>query len=141
MDCKCGCGVAVRGTWSPGHNRRGATDYKHSPAAIARLTAGLKKAYAEGRRQPMAGENHPLWRGGVTMKSGRRWLHRPAHPHATKDGYVQESRLVMERWLGRYLEPQEVVGHEDRDKLNNVIGNLVLFSSQSTHMKSHWSRM
>lgn len=58
--------------------------------------------------------------------NGYRQIRMPSHPHADSIGYVKEHRLVMEDYLGRYLESTEVVHHIDEDKLNNSIDNLEL---------------
>lgn len=60
-------------------------------------------------------------------------------------GYVKETngrqrhqhRTVAERILGRQLLPGEVVHHEDRNKKNNDPSNLIVFSSQSDHVRHH----
>ncbi len=49
----------------------------------------------------------------------------------------QVHRLVMEEHLGRELKSSEVVHHIDKDKSNNKLSNLVLFSTQSEHTKYH----
>jgi hypothetical protein len=43
----------------------------------------------------------------------------------------------MEQYLGRYLLPNEVVHHKDKNKSNNAIENLELFMSQSEHAHHH----
>lgn len=58
------------------------------------------------------------------------------HPRATKNGYVLEHRIVVEKSLGRYLLPTEVVHHKDEDKHNNCISNLQVMSS-SEHATLH----
>jgi len=50
----------------------------------------------------------------------------PNHPNATSNGYVLEHRVVMERWIGRYLTSSEVVHHLDENKHNNELSNLRL---------------
>ena len=62
------------------------------------------------------------------------------HPYKNKRGYVYEHRLVMEKHLGRYLKPEEVVHHIDRNKLNNIINNLQLFKSTNEHTRFHLLR-
>lgn len=48
-----------------------------------------------------------------------------------------EHRELMERHIGRALDPQEVVHHIDNDPKNNVITNLILFANNAEHRKCH----
>ena len=81
------------------------------------------------------GDKNPAWRGGRHIdKSGYVYLRRPDHPNRNHLGYVFEHRLVMEAHLGRYLTPEEVVHHRDKDKKNNAIENLELFGSNGAHL-------
>jgi len=61
----------------------------------------------------------------------------PNHPSCNSEGFVLQHRLVMERYLGRYLSGLEVVHHRDQDKTNNSIGNLELFPSPGAHRAEH----
>ena len=59
------------------------------------------------------------------------------HPFADKHGYVPEHRLVMEKKLGRYVNPEtEIVHHIDEDKTNNNIENL-LVTNRGDHIRIH----
>lgn len=89
------------------------------------------------RRGPRGGAGHPNWRGGRHIDKGGYVLVRaPGHPHANKrTGYVREHRLVMEKKLGRYLEPHEVVHHIDGNPANNAPENLELFDSNAEHLR------
>ena len=59
----------------------------------------------------------------------------PRHPHCNSGGYVREHRLAMERHLGRYLRPEEIVHHLDGNRANNDPSNLQLYESNSAHKR------
>jgi len=76
------------------------------------------------------------WRGGRRINSqGYVLIYCPDHPFA-RQRCVREHRVVMEKHIGRYLSPSEVVHHIDKNKTNNDIKNLMLFSSESEHQSS-----
>ena len=51
------------------------------------------------------------------------------HPCADKDGYVREHRLIMEEYLGRFLESKEFVHHNNGKRDDNSLENLELMKS------------
>lgn len=84
---------------------------------------------------PLSGENHPSWKGGTTIDKDGYILEKcRKHPHANVAGYVRQHRLVMERHLGRILDPREVVHHKNDDKQDNRIENLEVFSNNADHL-------
>ena len=88
---------------------------------------------------PTAPERNFFWGGGRTVdKTGYVRLHKPDHPRARR-GYVLEHRLVMERRLGRFLEPGEVVHHRNGVRDDNRDENLELFASNGPHMRHEWT--
>jgi hypothetical protein len=76
-------------------------------------------------------------KGWTTDVGGYILVKAPDHPRANTIGYVREHRLVMEKKLGRYLEPYEVVHHKDHNRKNNDPDNLELKASNSEHRKEH----
>ncbi len=62
------------------------------------------------------------------------------HPAGDRDGYVPEHRIIMEKHIGRFLFPREVVHHKNEKRGDNRIGNLELMDSQSAHMSEHFPK-
>ena len=82
-------------------------------------------------------ESHS-WKGGKYINNGYICIYNPEHHHPNHLGkYVFEHRLVMERMLGRYLKPEEVVHHINRNLSDNRIENLMLFPNLSKHLNFH----
>ena len=81
------------------------------------------------------GPNAAHWRGGRSLVGGYWMIYSPDHPAATKKKQVAEHRLVMEKLLGRYLTPSEVVHHIDGNRQNNAPENLMVFQTNKEHLK------
>ena len=90
-------------------------------------------------RRNQRGENNPCWRGGkyknqagyVTVKLQS---DDPYYSMMSRDGYVNEHRLIVARKLGRCLEAWEIVHHINGIKDDNRIENLQLVSNDG-HMQ------
>lgn len=78
------------------------------------------------------------YKNGTQVTNGYISVLAPDHPHTNRRGYVYEHRLVMEKRLGRYLTPEEVVHHIDFNKKNNADENLMLFATDSEHRRHHY---
>lgn len=96
-----------------------------------------RKKMSQSHKNIFVGEKSPSWKGGHSRKGGRILIKTPEHPCTQNHGYVLRSRLVMEKILGRYLKPCEVVHH-----INGVVDddrpeNLQLFPNQSIHVTFH----
>jgi hypothetical protein len=84
-------------------------------------------------------EAHPYWNGGRKVDvDGYVKVHAPeeATARGQKDPRVFEHILVMERHLGRRLQPDEIVHHLDHRRRNNAIENLQVMT-RSEHTKYH----
>lgn len=86
----------------------------------------------------LSGKKHYNWKGGKFKdKSGYIMIQSPNHPNRNKDNCVQEHRLVMEKHIGRFLNPIEVIHHINKIKYDNRIENLMLFTNNIEHLKYH----
>jgi len=73
---------------------------------------------------------HPGWKGGrIRHSEGYMLIKQPNHPFANKGGYLPEHRLILEKLLGKFIDPQKFhVHHIDGVKTNNSTNNLLLLS-------------
>jgi hypothetical protein len=127
---------------------------KHTPEAIEKNRQGHlgQESWNKGKigvyseetlskmreaKAKQTGERHPCWKGGRRKHNGYIFIYSPNHPYKRKNNVVAEHRLVMEKHLNRFLQPQEVVHHINKDKLDNRIENLKLFSNNHNHVVFH----
>jgi len=108
----------------------------------------IKRGFGQScsRHCAKMGSNHPRWGGGRTKSTdGYIRIYMPKHPRCDPNRYVYEHRLVMEKYLGRYLKPEEIVHHKGtkypidsiENKQDNRIKNLMPFKSVGKHLNFH----
>lgn len=104
--------------WRPSDDKKGENERRY---------CSYKCAFADKKSWCLRGEKHQNWKGGKTKrKEGWIYVLSPNHPHKNKDNRVAEHRLVMEKYLGRYLTKNEEVHHKNGIKDDNRIENLEL---------------
>lgn len=125
--CQCGCGERTGiARWSSTEKGNvGGTPVRFLPGHAQRLLRKTERIHRH--------------------TSGYILEYRPDHPHAQRDGFVYQHRLVMESMIGRLLLPEEVVHHIDGNEANNDPTNLELFADNRSHMQHHretgrWSK-
>lgn len=91
---------------------------------------------SESQKGIQAKDKNGNWKGGRQIRAGYVYLLKPNHPHADIKGYVRESRIIVEKILGRYLKRSEVVHHVNKNTSDNRNCNL-LVCSISYHMWLH----
>lgn len=93
---------------------------------MKRSTLASKRDDVKWSDAPLTGADNPNFNGGkyIDDKGYVRVL-RPEHPKNIR-GYAYEHRLVMEGYIGRYLEQWETVHHINEIKTDNRIENLFL---------------
>jgi uncharacterized protein (DUF1330 family) len=78
------------------------------------------------------------WKGGrIITTEGYIRVYSPEHPFKDNSGYVLEHRLIVEKFIGRYLTKEEVIHHLNEDKQDNRIENLMIFPNGKEHIKFH----
>ena len=105
--------------------------------SIARKRYCKTRAYKSLVKRRNALEQFPFWKGGRTHDGKYILIRSVGHPRAKFNGkYVAEHVLVMEKHIGRFLFPNEIVHHINENKKDNRIENLQLMT-RSEHMKKH----
>ena len=100
------------------------------------LTSGTAKSCGCGRHKK--GNENPRWKGGRRRdKDGYICIYNIDHPFRNAANVIMEHRLVMEKYLGRYLKREEVVHHKNGIKDDNRLENLKLFKNDFEHQKYH----
>lgn len=98
-----------------------------------------QKCWFDSESHHRSGDKIHNWNGGQRTVNGYVYLLKKDHPYTTKQGYVMRSRLTVEKYLNRYLDPKEVIHHINEIKDDDKIENLYLFPSKSAHRFYHTS--
>jgi len=75
-----------------------------------------------------------VWKTGKKRRD--RYIYMPEHPFSYLNGYIKESRVLMEKKIGRFLTRMEIVHHIDGNTLNNDINNLMVLNG-GKHNSEH----
>lgn len=84
------------------------------------------------------GKNHPRYKEeGYKTSDGYITILNPNHPKCDGYGYVKEHRLIVEKFIGRFLKKEEIVHHLNGIRTDNRIENLMVFPSNKEHISFH----
>ena len=100
-------------------------------AKIYDLFPGRSHSSVSAKAQALGRRRHKN-KGFSVNKQGYRFLYDDGTP-------ILEHHKVMEESLGRKIRRGEIVHHINRDRGDNRLENLVLFSSNGEHMKAEYS--
>ena len=70
----------------------------------------------------------PTNKKGHTIDGGRIFFYMPNHPNSNNKGYIRRSHLVVEKRIGRFLLPGEVVHHKNENIIDDSDSNLELLT-------------
>jgi len=91
------------------------------------------------RGKNQRGALNPGWKGGKSKNSkGYILIRAPEHPRASPNGYVFEHIVVLEKKIGRPLQPTECSHHINGVKTDNRPENLEVVMI-GAHTTFHWS--
>ena len=104
----------------------------------------MPNSQKEKIRNSNLGKKGNSWKGGIGKNNGYIIIYKPNHPFNC-NRYVFRSHLVMEKMIGRFLKPKEVVHHKGikypigsiENKQDDRPENLMLFPNNSEHLKFH----
>ena len=82
-------------------------------------------------------EKNPMWKGGRYKHLGYWYILMPNHPNAKINGYIKQSRYIMEQKLNRLLNTTERVHHINSIKDDDSPENLQLMKNYSEHTRFH----
>lgn len=95
------------------------------------LSEETKRKISEAKKIHCAGHKKQ-------RKDGYICVYYPDHINSTKDGYIMEHHLVMEKHIGRPIQKDEVVHHINSIRNDNRLENLQLMT-QKEHASYHMS--
>ncbi len=119
---------------------KGKKHNKKSKEKIGFASKGRRYSNEINKKKGSPREKNSNWKGGK-YKSPRGYIYilMPEHPYCKKSGYVKRATLVMEKHLGRYLIPPEIVHHKKAPD-NDKIKYLQLCANQGEHRKLYSTR-
>ena len=85
----------------------------------------------------LSGRLNPRWVGGE-IKMGDYWyIWNPYHPRANVRHYVKRAIVIAEKYLGRFINQEEIIHHINCKKDDDRPENLYLFENESKHRSFH----
>lgn len=113
-----------------------AINNKHRCKSCATINTQTGKKRSEQSKKNMREAQRKTHNGGIRFNQGRGYKqlivddYHPRKKNRKGGNYIFEHILVVEKNIGRFLEKHEIVHHIDKNKQNNNIENLHLFSGK-----------
>lgn len=108
-------------------------DNEFTKKKISNANKGKKNAFGSKRTEEQKKRLSEIkTKKGIGHKKNRKdgyvSIYFPDHPKSNIDGYIMEHDLIMECFIGRWLNDDEVVHHKNKIKNDNRIENLQLMT-------------
>ena len=98
----------------------------------------LSKEHRRKIGEAHKGEKNHQWTGGQRKTDkGYITIYKPDHPYCYKNKCVKRANLVMEKYIGRYIVPPELVHHKNNIPDDDRLKNLKLCANNKEHRKIH----
>lgn len=101
------------------------------------ITEKHRENLSKSHKGIQAGSKHPMWRGGEIKEKDYIYIWKPNHPFCNSKSYVKRSRLIVEKYLKRYLTKKETVHHINEIKDDDRIKNFIVFINTGYHSAFH----
>lgn len=102
---------------------------------------GVYKLNAGSVKKGDKGSKSIAWKGGRNITSdGYVQIYKPEHPNCDVNNYMLEHRLIVEKYISRYLKLEEIVHHINEITQDNRLANLYIFPGTGKHMRYHNSK-
>lgn len=96
----------------------------------------VSKETAQKIREAQIGNKNHAWRGGKYEQEGYVFIKDHTHPNRNSQNYISEHRVIIEKNIGRYLYPWELVHHKNGIRNDNRVENLEIKYRGNHHRKS-----
>lgn len=106
------------------------------PKGLKKWRKNGGKPWNKGLIGSMSREKNGNWKGGEYKNMGYVYTLFPSHPLSRKNGYVLRSRLIIEKYLGRFTTKQESPHHINKIRNDDRVENLILYKNKSAHNKA-----
>ena len=111
------------------------SQYNKNIRCCSKKCSGLNKKGKSTPNTGSPGNLHPLWNGGIGHNGKYKTIRQGMKNGLTY--YKMEHRIIMENFIGRKLEPTEIIHHLNGEFRDNRIENLVLCKNKSEHLIIH----